>query len=200
VRTVQFHQSYAYEDFVQGYRPTTGGLERRNGIFYQFCERARDDQERQYVFVIDEINRGNLSKIFGELMLLIETDKRTSEWGVPLAYSLNPDDRFYVPPNLYLIGLMNTADSSLAVVDYALRRRFAFVKLLPAFQSPQFRDFLLKAEAPSVLVNKIVSAMTYLNEALAKDSTNLGDVFRLGIVFSARFREIILPTRSGTDR
>jgi 5-methylcytosine-specific restriction protein B len=183
VETVQFHQTYAYEDFVQGYRPGKDGFERRDGLFYQFCERARDDQERKYVFIIDEINRGNLSKIFGELMMLIESDKRTPEWAVPLAYSLNPDDKFYIPKNLYLIGLMNTADRSLAMVDYALRRRFAFVELTPRFQSKKFETLLLEAGTPKDIVTKIISGMTTLNEAIAKDTANLGPGYCIGHSF-----------------
>jgi 5-methylcytosine-specific restriction protein B len=183
VEAVQFHQTYAYEDFVQGYRPGTKGFERRDGLFYQFCERARDDQERKYVFIIDEINRGNLSKIFGELMMLIESDKRTAEWAVPLAYSLNPDDKFHIPQNVYLIGLMNTADRSLAMVDYALRRRFAFVELVPRFQSKKFESLLLDAGVPKDIVTRIISGMTTLNEAIAKDTANLGPGYCIGHSF-----------------
>ena len=111
------------------------GFRLRNGIFYEFCERARNDPAHKYVFIIDELNRGNLSKVFGELMLLIETDKRGSDWAIPLAYSEEDSPKFYIPENLYLIGLMNTADRSLAMVDYALRRRFAFATLLPGFET-----------------------------------------------------------------
>src|SRR5690606_1428410 len=126
VEMVQFHQSYAYEDFVQGWRPAeAGGFDLRNGIFYEFCERAAgDDPERPYVFIIDEINRGNLSKVFGELLMLIEGDKRGPDFAIPLTYSRAREERFYVPRNLYVLGMMNTADRSLAMVDYALRRRF----------------------------------------------------------------------------
>src|SRR5262249_5834965 len=125
VKMVQFHQSYAYEDFIQGYRPREGGgFQRRDGLFFDFCNRARSDIERPYVFIIDEINRGNLSKIFGELMMLIEADKRGSEHAIRLTYSDTQDPSFSVPENVYLLGLMNTADRSLALVDYALRRRF----------------------------------------------------------------------------
>jgi 5-methylcytosine-specific restriction protein B len=183
VEAVQFHQTYAYEDFVQGYRPSESGFQRRNGLFYQFCERARDDYERTYVFIIDEINRGNLSKIFGELLMLIEGDKRTSEYAVPLAYSLNPNEKFYIPPNVYLIGLMNTADRSIAMVDYALRRRFAFVDLRPCFRSDKFVSFLHEAGAQKYLIDKIVGGMTKLNDAIAKDATNLGQGFCLGHSF-----------------
>ncbi|MGO7822813.1 AAA family ATPase [Rhizobium ruizarguesonis] len=121
---VQFHQSYSYEDFVEGYRPTATGFDLRAGKFVEFCRRAEADPKKIYVFVIDEINRGNLSKILGELMLLIEHDKRDPKWAMPLSSGKVP---FYVPANVHILGLMNTADRSLAVVDYALRRRFAFV-------------------------------------------------------------------------
>jgi 5-methylcytosine-specific restriction protein B len=183
VEAVQFHQTYAYEDFVQGYRPGASGFTRRNGLFYQFCDRARDDQSRKYVFIIDEINRGNLSKIFGELLMLIEFDKRSSEWAVPLAYSLNSSEKFYIPPNVYVIGLMNTADRSIAVVDYALRRRFAFVNLTPAFTSYKFVTYLREVGVSNDLIDKIVHGMMALNSAIAKDITNLGPGFCLGHSF-----------------
>ena len=139
IEAVQFHQSYGYEDFVRGYRPTEdGGFVLRDGPFLDFCERARKDGERPHVLLIDEINRGNLSRIFGELLMLIEADKRSKEWAVRLAYPRAGDERFHVPENLHLIGTMNTADRSLALVDYALRRRFAFFTVEPAFGQPRF--------------------------------------------------------------
>ena len=126
---VQFHQSYAYEDFVQGWRPTeTGGFTLRNGVFFDFCKRAEQQPETPFVFIIDEINRGNLSRIFGELLMLIESDKRGPDYAIPLTYS-PAGERFSVPDNVHILGLMNTADRSLAIVDYALRRRFAFETL-----------------------------------------------------------------------
>jgi 5-methylcytosine-specific restriction enzyme B len=183
ISAVQFHQSYSYEDFVQGYRPTAEGFIRKDGLFYQFCERARDDEERSYVFIIDEINRGNMSKIFGELLMLIEADKRSAEWKTPLSYSTTPDEAFHVPPNVYLIGLMNTADRSLAVVDYAFRRRFAFIQLSPAFAFAGFAKFLSDAGAEQSLVSKIVTGLNQLNEAITKDTTNLGPGFAIGHSF-----------------
>lgn len=142
IEMVQFHQSYSYEDFIQGLRPTQkGGFDLRDGIFYSFCQRALAHPERPFFFIIDEINRGNLSKIFGELMMLIEADKREEKFALKLTYAEDEEDRFYVPDNLYIIGTMNTADRSLAIVDYALRRRFAFVSLQPDYGS-NFRSFL----------------------------------------------------------
>ena len=101
-------------------------FERRNGIFYNFCDKARLSPDEPFVFIIDEINRGNISKILGELMMLIEADKRKEEFAIKLTYSDESDERFYVPDNVNLIGGMSTADRSLAIVDYALRRRFRF--------------------------------------------------------------------------
>lgn len=121
VMMVQFHQSYSYEDFIMGFRPSTDGFELKRGAFYNFCKKAEIDGDNDYFFIIDEINRGNLSKIFGELFMLIENDKR----GVSLQL-LYSDEKFSVPKNIYIIGMMNTADRSLAMLDYALRRRFVF--------------------------------------------------------------------------
>ena len=182
VRMIQFHQSYAYEDFIQGYRPREeGGFELRDGVFYFFCREAAGDPDKRYVFIIDEVNRGNLSKIFGELMMLIEADKRHRDYAIPLTYSTG--EPFHVPDNLYLIGMMNTADRSLAMVDYALRRRFAFIRLTPAFGTDQFSDFLLAAEVEEDLVNKIVDRLSSLNRKIRADRKNLGPGFEIGHSF-----------------
>ncbi|GHV36835.1 hypothetical protein FACS1894187_12170 [Synergistales bacterium] len=133
VKIVQFHQSYSYEDFVMGYRPDGRGFCLAEGPFYQFCKIAeKDDDDRPYFFIIDEINRGNLSKIFGELLMLIENDKRGEKNALRLLYK---DEDFFVPENVHIIGMMNTADRSLAMIDYALRRRFVFFDMEPAFDS-----------------------------------------------------------------
>ena len=181
VRMIQFHQSYAYEDFIQGYRPSEGGgFERRNGVFYSYCREAEADPDNRYVFIIDEVNRGNLSKIFGELMMLIEADKRGADYAVPLTYS--PDDApFHVPENLYLIGMMNTADRSLAMVDYALRRRFSFNRLPPAFGTSKFSEFLQNdMSVAEELVKKINDRFSALNEEIRADHANLGLGFEIG--------------------
>ena len=140
---VQFHQSYTYEDFVRGYRPNeSGGFVRGDGPLLRLCDKALQDPKNAYVLIIDEINRGNLSKILGDLMMLIESDKRSANWGTQLSYSAEKDPPFYIPPNLHFIGTMNAADRSLALVDYALRRRFVFHRLTPAVDTEAFGGHL----------------------------------------------------------
>ncbi len=179
IEMVQFHQSYSYEDFIQGLRPTQkGGFDLRDGIFYSFCQRALAHPERPFFFIIDEINRGNLSKIFGELMMLIEADKRNSKFALKLTYAEDEEDRFYVPENLFIIGTMNTADRSLAIVDYALRRRFAFVTLQPDY-GENFRSFLLVKGLSISIVEHICSAISKVNGKI-KEDINLGEGFQIG--------------------
>lgn len=177
---VQFHQSYSYEDFVEGFRPSGNGFVLRQGKFVEFCQRAARDVARPYVFVIDEINRGNLSKILGELMLLIEPDKRDAKWSMALAYGGEP---FHVPANVHLLGLMNTADRSLAVVDYALRRRFAFVNLEPKLHSTKFLSLLSEVGVDEQLATKLLQRIGGLNDAITQDVTNLGPGFAIGHSF-----------------
>lgn len=185
IETVQFHQSYSYEDFIQGFRPTaTGGgtglsFILRNGVFFEFCERARQAEDQLHVFIIDEINRGNLSRILGEVMMLIEADKRDETHGIRLTYQAADDPRFFVPRNVCLLGLMNLADRSLALVDYALRRRFAFVGLQPRFSSPRYRTWLASRGIPAPLIDHIVTRMTALNHAIRRD-LRLGPHFEIG--------------------
>lgn len=184
VEMVQFHQSYSYEDFIQGYRPETGGgFQRRDGIFHQFCGKAAGDNTSSYVFIIDEINRGNLSKIFGELLMLIESDKRGPDFSIPLTYANDEDERFFIPENLYIIGMMNTADRSLAMVDYALRRRFTFIDLRPAFDTEDFCSFLDEYDVDPGVIDTIVTRMTKLNDEIRAEKTNLGPGFEIGHSF-----------------
>ena len=178
VGMVQFHQSYSYEDFVQGYRQTkSGDFTLKDGVFYRFCKKAQSDPGNKYFFIIDEINRGNLSKIFGELMLLIEGDKRGEHYAVTLTYQENDLAPFYVQSNVFVIGTMNTADRSLAVVDYALRRRFSFLSIHPNFND-QFKKFLSN-NFESSFVNKISERLTALNAEIKSD-LHLGDGFLIG--------------------
>ena len=183
VMMVQFHQSYSYEDFVMGYRPSKDGFELRDGSFYKFCKKAEDDDENDYFFIIDEINRGNLSKIFGELFMLIENDKRGEKNKIQLLYS---DELFYIPKNVHIIGLMNTADRSLAMIDYALRRRFAFFDLKPGFNSNGFKAYQSKIDY-SVFDN-IINVMEELNMAI-KDDETLGEGFRIGHSYLCNLNE-----------
>ena len=172
VMMVQFHQSYSYEDFIMGFRPSTAGFKLKKGAFYNFCKKAEIDSDNDYFFIIDEINRGNLSKIFGELFMLIENDKR----GISLQL-LYSDEKFAVPKNVYIIGMMNTADRSLAMLDYALRRRFAFFEIKPGFETDGFREYRMAIDNEKF--NKLINCVENLNNAISADES-LGDGFCIG--------------------
>jgi 5-methylcytosine-specific restriction enzyme B len=180
IRVIQFHQSYSYEDFIQGIRPTEKNFKVKNGVFFEFCKKAELEPDKMFFFIIDEINRGNLSKIFGELMMLIESDKR-GKYSVPLTYSDKDDAPFTVPGNLYLVGTMNTADRSLAIVDYALRRRFRFISLYPKFNN-RFKEFLKSRGLTENFIQTLCSKITRLNEKIIADK-NLGEGFQIGHSF-----------------
>lgn len=177
IEFIQFHQNYSYEDFIMGYKPKEdGSFELKEGVFYKFCKKAENDPERDYYFIIDEINRGNISKIFGELLMLIEKDYRAPKAYVRLAYN---DERFSVPSNLYIIGMMNTADRSLAMIDYALRRRFGFYDMTPGFETEGFQNFIAavdKKNGDDVFEN-LISEVKYLNAEIKK---SLGEGFCIG--------------------
>ena len=174
VMMVQFHQSYSYEDFIMGFRPSSGGFDIKTGAFYNFCKKAEKDSDNKYFFIIDEINRGNLSKIFGELFMLIENDKRGNKNKLQLLYR---DEMFYVPENVYIIGMMNTADRSLAMLDYALRRRFAFFDLKPGFTTEGFRTY--RDGLDNKKFEALVGCVQSLNEKIAADES-LGEGFCIG--------------------
>lgn len=172
VEFIQFHQNYSYEDFIMGYRPQDEGFKLTNGIFYRFCQNAANNPKKDFFFIIDEINRGNMSKIFGELLMLIEADYRGAK--ATLAYN---GMLFSVPNNLYLIGMMNTADRSLAMIDYALRRRFSFFEMDPGFNSEGFKAY--QATLNNVTFNTLIEKISDLNKEIAMDSS-LGKAFRIG--------------------
>lgn len=173
IEFIQFHQNYSYEDFMMGYKPTeNGGFEMQYCVFYRFCKKAENNPEKDYFFIIDEINRGNMSKIFGELLLLIEKDYRGTS--SKLAYqNLN----FSVPENLYIIGMMNTADRSLAMIDYALRRRFSFFDMEPGFDTDGFKEYQEKLGSDKF--NALIECIKELNNEIA-DDPSLGKGFCIG--------------------
>lgn len=175
VMTIQFHQNYSYEDFMMGFRPNECGFELKKGPFYNFCKKAEQNPNNDYFFIIDEINRGNLSKIFGELFMLMENDKRGTK--IKPLYS---DEMFSIPKNLYIIGMMNTADRSLAIIDYALRRRFAFFEFEPAFDSDGFKKYL--EEKNSDKLYKLIETVKKLNNDIRNDES-LGKDFCIGHSF-----------------
>jgi len=167
IEMIQFHQSYTYEDFIEGFRPNIdkeGSFDLIDGVFKKFCKKASYDLDSDYFFIIDEINRGNLSKIMGELMLLLEHDKRGEAYAMKLTYS---SEKFYVPDNVYVIGMMNTADRSLAMIDYALRRRFSFIPIEPAFYNDNFiTDFRAKYSNADAVIGKMRKLNTMITEEL----------------------------------
>lgn len=173
IEMVQFHQNYSYEEFVMGYRPTETGFELRNGVFYDFCEKARSDIENDYYFIIDEINRGNLSAVFGELLMLVEGDYRDK----PVRLVYKKDKLFSVPHNVYIIGMMNTADRSIAMIDYALRRRFSFFTMKSGFDSKGFVNWQNKVNHPAF--NTVIDEIKILNNEIAEDDS-LGEGFCIG--------------------
>lgn len=177
VTMVQFHQSYTYEDFIMGFRPSYNGFELKKGVFYNFCKKAEIDSDRDYFFIIDEINRGNLNKIFGELFMLIENDKRGSKYKLQLLYS---DELFFVPDNVFIIGMMNSADRSLAMIDYALRRRFAFITLRPGFNSEGFKRYRIGLN--NRRFDALIQCVERLNERISADES-LGEGFCIGHSF-----------------
>ena len=173
IKIIQFHQNYSYEDFIMGYKPNaTGGFELKDGVFYDFCKKAALDPDNKYFFIIDEINRGNMSKIFGELLQLIEVDYRNH----PIKLAYNNQD-FAVPANVYIIGMMNTADRSLAMIDYALRRRFSFFTMAPAFELDSFKQHINNINDPKL--NQLIDKVIELNKAIKNDSS-LGEGFVIG--------------------
>ena len=172
IEMVQFHQNYSYEDFVMGYRPDGAEFKLTDGIFYRFCQLAANNPDKDYFFIIDEINRGNMSKIFGELLMLIDKDYRGTQ--ITLSYS---GMKFFVPDNLYIIGMMNTADRSLAMIDYALRRRFSFFDIEPGFNSEGFSKY--QKDLNNETFDSLISKIKQLNKEILEDKS-LGKGFQIG--------------------
>ncbi len=172
IEFVQFHQNYSYEDFMMGYKPSEDGFELKTGIFYRFCQKAANQADKSFFFIIDEINRGNMSKIFGELLMLIENEYRGTK--TTLAYN---GISFAVPSNLYIIGMMNTADRSLAMIDYALRRRFSFFEVEPGFESEGFVKY--QNNLGNDIFNGLIEKIKELNRDISADKS-LGKGFCIG--------------------
>jgi 5-methylcytosine-specific restriction enzyme B len=181
LRVVQFHPSLSYEDFVRGWRPKNGGsLELVDGVFLSAVQAALSEPDIPHVFIIEEINRGNPAQVFGEMLTLLEDTKRRPEDSLELAYRREEgDDRIHIPPNLYIIGTMNIADRSLALVDLALRRRFAFLTLEPRFEKA-WRDWCSnKGGFDNEVIAKIEERIRALNVQIGEERS-LGPQYRIG--------------------
>lgn len=178
IKTIQFHQSYSYEDFIMGFRPSKlGGFELKEGVFYTFCKRASINPKQNFYFVIDEINRGNLSKIFGETLMLMEKDKRGIKNKITLSYE---NEIFYIPSNVYIIATMNPNDRSIVDFDFAMRRRFSFFDIEPAFESEKFKNYLLSKGLSKKIIRFISFNMNNLNKKIIDESFGLGKSFCIG--------------------
>ena len=185
VKVVQFHPNLSYEDFVRGWRPQGDGkLELQDGPFLEMVEMAKadPDPESKYAVVIEEINRGNPAQIFGELLTLLESDKRNPNESMELSYRKHRDERVHIPSNLYVIGTMNVADRSLALVDLALRRRFAFVDLEPRLGNKWQSWVSSNSNIPDEFLDSIKSRLVALNNEITADPT-LGKQFCIGHSF-----------------
>ena len=179
IELVQFHPSYGYEDFMLGFRPDAKGQFRLvPGVLPLLCQRAAADPARPYFLLIDELNRGNVPRIFGELLLLLEAGQRGPAHALRLPYAPPEAPRFFVPANLYVIGTLNLADRSLSPLDYALRRRFAVVSLAPQFGAP-LQQYLAAQQVPAALITQLCTRMAALNQTIA-DDPELGPDFAIG--------------------
>lgn len=186
IRAVQFHPNLSYEDFIRGWRPVgdkegKGTLQLVDGPFLEMINIAKkkENANNKYVVVIEEINRGNPARIFGEMLTLLEADKRTPDEALELTYRRTDDERVYIPANLYVIGTMNIADRSLALVDLALRRRFAFINLQPVLGDKWCNWVHTKCRIDTELLSVIEQRILQLNETIKNDK-NLGAQFQIG--------------------
>ena len=181
VRCVQFHPGTSYEDLVRGWRPGGDGtLTLVDGPLLQHAELARTHPDIPHVLLVEEFNRGNPAQAFGEMLTLLEATKRTANDALELSYMKDGENPFWLPPNFHLIGTMNTADRSLALVDFALRRRFAFVDLAPAF-TPAWEKLVQDQfpRVPATVISAARDRIERLNAVIA-DDPSLGDSFRVG--------------------
>ena len=183
VISMQFHANMSYEDFIRGWRPIKeGNLQLADGPFLELISHAKNNPEENFVFVIEEINRGNPAQIFGEMLTLLENNKRNSSEALQLTYRQTVDERLHIPDNFYVIGTMNTADKSLAIMDFAFRRRFAFQTLTPQFNSKWEKWLSTQFGIDMVKVNRLAIAVETLNKAIREDG-NLGSAYELGHSF-----------------
>lgn len=180
IKAIQFHPNMSYEDFIRGYRPSGDGrLALIDGPFLEMINKARNDSQSNYVMVIEEINRGNPTQILGEMLTLLEVDKRTPTEALELTYQREHENGIFIPNNLYVIGTMNLADRSLAMVDFALRRRFAFFYLAPNFDEKWLNYMIDKTKLSRKSLEKIRHVMNNLNQYIAKEEM-LGNAFTIG--------------------
>ena len=190
IKIVQFHQSYAYEDFVQGLRPTNNStFEPVDGILKTICDKARNKINDKFVIIIDEINRGNISKIFGETFMLIEKDKRitkeqieankNSNYAVVLPYSKDKNSKFDIPENVYFIGTMNTMDKSISIMDFALRRRFSMYEIKPCFDNSEFKKYI--SDINDKRLETLVQRIKSINDSKNLDEIKFGHSYFCGL-------------------
>ena len=178
-----FHQSYGYEEFIEGIRPVMAGEEEKKsieyeivpGVFKKFCDEASLVDDKNYVFIIDEINRGNISKIFGELITLIEETKRKGEREGLSAFLPYSQEEFGVPKNVYILGTMNTADRSIALMDTALRRRFNFIEMMPDCRT--IEDIVIRQNEKEVNVGDVLDIINRRIEFLFDREHTIGHAF-----------------------
>ena len=170
ILNIQFHPNYSSDEFIEGFRPDNIGIYKyREGCFKEFCNQARNDRANKYFLLIDEINRGDVIKIFGDTFMLLEPDKRGKENYVELAAC---KERFYIPNNLYIIGTMNISDTNHSMSDYAVRRRFSFYNVEPIFDNEEFKN----TYKDNPLIAKVVEKIKEINETL-DESKKIGHCY-----------------------
>ena len=190
---VQFHPSYDYTDFVEGLRPENDngniGFERKDGVFKEFCKEALNNQSSNFVFIIDEINRGEISKIFGELFFSVDSGYRGEKGKVQTQYANLIDDGdefkdgFYIPENVYIIGTMNDIDRSVESMDFAMRRRFAWKEI----KAEDTQETILKDLGD--LKDETIKRMNNLNKVIRNKETNLSEAYCIGAAYFKKIKD-----------